>query len=142
MFMNEILDTLPNEGEDERAADWHDDFRLWITCESNNQFPLGLLQRAIKVTNEAPKGLKAGLYKTFSTVINSEKFEEIEHHYWRNLIFALCFQHSIVQERRKFGPLGWCVPYEYNNSDLMASLSFVEKYLKKLLEGVSPANYN
>lgn len=48
----------------------HEDFRLWITCEPHNRFPLGLLQKVIKVTNEPPKGLKAGLYKTFTTMIN------------------------------------------------------------------------
>ena len=35
----------------------HEDFRLWITCEPHNEFPLGLLQMAIKVTTEPPKGL-------------------------------------------------------------------------------------
>ena len=47
----------------------HEDFRLWITCEPHNRFPLGLLQKVIKVTNEPPKGLKAGLFKTFTTLI-------------------------------------------------------------------------
>lgn len=28
--------------------------------------------------------------------------------------------------------MGWCVPYEYNNSDLEASLCFIEKYLNNL----------
>ena len=37
--------------------------------------------------------------------------------------------HSIVIERKKFGPLGWCIPYEFNYSDLEASLLFIEKYL-------------
>jgi len=41
--------------------------------------------------------------------------------------------HSIVIERKKFGPLGWCIPYEFNNSDLEASLYFIEKYLSNLL---------
>jgi len=40
--------------------------------------------------------------------------------------------HSVVIERRKFGPLGWCVPYEFNNSDLEASLYFIDKYLNNL----------
>jgi len=45
----------------------------------------------------------------------------------------LHYLHSIVIERRKFGSLGWCVPYEFNNSDLEASLMFVEKYLNNLV---------
>jgi len=69
--MKDLLTLVPNEGEGdkERADTIHDDFRLFITCESRNEFPLGLLQRAIKVTNEPPKGLKAGLFKTFTTLI-------------------------------------------------------------------------
>lgn len=35
----------------------HPDFRLWITCEQDNDFPLGLLQMAIKNTFVPPKGL-------------------------------------------------------------------------------------
>jgi len=48
---------------------------------------------------------------------------------WRQLLFALCFMHSVVQERRKFGSLGWCIPYEYNNGDLTACILFLEKHL-------------
>lgn len=41
------------------------------------------------------------------------------------------FHHTFsqVQERRKFGPLGWCIPYEYNNGDLTACILFLEKHL-------------
>lgn len=53
-----------------KSKEVHEDFRLWITCQENPEFPLGLLQMAIKVTTEPPKGLQAGIARTFSTVIN------------------------------------------------------------------------
>ena len=48
---------------------------------------------------------------------------------WFPLLFTVCFMHSVLQERCKFGSLGWTVPYEFNHSDLTASLLFVQKYM-------------
>lgn len=48
----------------------------------------------------------------------------------------------MVIERRKFGPLGWCVPYEFNNSDLEASLQFIEKYMSNLLSTTNSVTGN
>jgi len=41
----------------------HENFRLFMTCDPTNEFPLGVLQMCIKVTDEPPKGMKDGLYK-------------------------------------------------------------------------------
>ncbi|KAL4479549.1 hypothetical protein ABPG72_018535, partial [Tetrahymena utriculariae] len=120
----------------------HKDFRLWITCDQHPKFPLGLLQKAIKVTNEPPKGLKAGLNKTFTTIITQEFIDKVDHANWRSLIFTICFLHSVIIERKKFGPLGWCIPYEYNNSDLEASLQFFEKYLTNLMSTPYSKSHN
>ena len=108
----------------------HDTFRLWITCEPHKEFPLGLLQMAIKVTTEPPKGVAAGMARTFNTLITQDFLEKVEpYEKWRAVVFALCFMHSIVYERRKYGPLGFCIPYEFNSADLEASLIFIENHM-------------
>ena len=104
-------------------------FRLFMTALPNPQFPLGLLQMSTKVTNEPPQGLQAGLLRSYTVMIDQDKLERVETAQWRQLLFNLCFLHSIVIERKKFGPLGWCIPYEYNNGDLSACIIFLEKHL-------------
>lgn len=36
---------------------------------------------------------------------------------WRVMIFGICFFHSIIQERKKFGPLGWNILYDFTDND-------------------------
>lgn len=124
-FMESLEDLLARV-----ESSFHPDFRLWITTEPHPRFPIGLLQMSIKVTNEPPSGLKAGLMRSYSVVVDQDKLYRIDSAQWRTLMFSLCFIHSIVQERRKYGPLGWCVPYEFNTSDLFASFLFLERHLE------------
>ena len=64
----------------------------------------------MKVTNELPKCIKAGMLKTYSSVVIAEKLDIFEYKEWKNLVYALSFIHSLVIERRKYGALGFCVP--------------------------------
>ena len=124
-FMAEMEDIL-----NPKDKEIHETFRIFITCEPNKDFPLGLLQSAIKVTTEPPKGIAAGMDRTYRTLITQDFLEKVEpYEKWRNIVFAVCFMHSIVYERRKFGPLGFCIPYEFNASDLEASLIFCENHM-------------
>ena len=56
-----------------KAEDIHEDFRLWITAEPHPNFPIGLLQMGIKITNEAPVGMKAGLRASYQWVTQVTK---------------------------------------------------------------------
>ena len=109
--------------------DTHDDFRLLLTALPHPDYPLSLLHMSVKVTLEAPKGLKAGLLRSYVSAIDQDRLEKVDTREYRALLFVLCFLHSTVQERRKFRSLGWCVPYEFNAGDLTASVNFLEKHL-------------
>ena len=91
-----------------------------------------LLQIALKMTDEPPSGMKAGLRKSYSTFLNQDWLEAVNREEWRPMVYALCFMHSIVQERRKFGPLGFCVPYEFNATDLEASAMYMRNHMTEV----------
>ena len=41
---------------------------------------------------------------------------------FKKLCFSLVFFNALILERRKFGAVGWNIPYEWMNSDLKAAM--------------------
>ncbi|GMI47335.1 hypothetical protein TrCOL_g3071 [Triparma columacea] len=111
----------------------HKDFRLWLTTEPTDKFPLGILQRSLKVVTEPPDGLKLNMRSTLSK-IDQSMLDECPNDVFRPCLFVLTFLHAVVQERRKYGKIGWNVNYDFNESDFLISKKLVSLYLTKAYE--------
>jgi len=104
-------------------------FRLFLTSMPAPYFPVSTLQNSVKMTTEPPRGIKANLKRSFADINQNFLDDCKKPDIWRKLIFGLSFMHAIVQERRKFGPLGWNTAYEFNDSDLETSLTMLKIFL-------------
>ena len=49
---------------------------------------------------------------------------------FKSILFALCYFHAVVCERRKFGAQGWNRVYPYNTGDLTISAMVLFNYLE------------
>jgi len=107
-----------------------EDFRLWCTTDPTEHFPIGILQRSIKVVTEPPNGLRLNMLASYSKV-TEDALAHCPHPAFRSCVFVLSFFHAVVQERRKYGKVGWNVKYDFNDSDFAVSLKLLENYLTK-----------
>jgi dynein heavy chain len=103
-------------------------FRLYISSDPSNAIPIGLLEKCIKLTNEPPEGLKANMKRAF-TFFDKQEIEEKDPKI-KTILFALCYFHSVMLERRKFGPKGWNMRYPFSVGDLRDSAIVLNNYME------------
>jgi dynein heavy chain len=107
----------------------HDGYRLFLTSMPSAAFPVAILQSGIKIVNEPPRGLANNLRGTFLDISQDYYDSCSKSHAFKKLFFGLAFFHAAIQERRRFGPIGWNIPYEWMNSDLIVSKMQLKLYL-------------
>lgn len=82
------------------------------------------------MTLEPPQGLRQNLRRTFDGLDNKELNDCNKPKEYKKLLFGFAFFHAIVQDRRKFGPIGWNIPYAFTNEDF----DVCKKQLKLFLD--------
>ena len=107
----------------------HKDFRLWLTSEVHPKFPTILLQSSIKITYEAPPGVKKNLLRTFE-IWTPEEFSRGNVNR-SQMLFLLAWFHAIVQERRKYIPQGWTKFYEFSQADLRTAYEIIHRLCER-----------
>lgn len=46
------------------------------------------------------------------------------------MVFGLCFFHAVIQERKKYGPLGWNIAYGFTKNDRDFALDNLRLFCK------------
>ncbi|XP_047141246.1 dynein axonemal heavy chain 10 isoform X1 [Hydra vulgaris] len=117
----------------EKISKPHPDFRLWLTTDPTPEFPIGIVQCSLKVVTEPPNGLKLNLRSTIQK-ISALSLNHCPHEAFTTLVYVLAFFHAVVQERRKYGKIGWNIAYDFNESDFFVSMQLMDTYLSKAYE--------
>jgi len=130
--------------ESHQTMKLNDEFRLWLSSMPSKIFPASILQSGIKLTNEPPKGLRANLKRTYEDLTEEDimYFDEggagggadgagnkVKARAWKKLLFGLTFFHAVIQERRKYGAIGWNIRYEWNQSDILTAMANLRMYI-------------
>jgi len=123
------MPTLEAICEDFDPVTIHTDFRLWLTSKPSEHFPMAVLQSGVKMTKEPPKGLRQNLKSMYVKMVDADIVATSKPAEFAKLLFGLCFFHALVIERKRFGPLGWNIPYSFNDTDLDITIEQLKLYV-------------
>ncbi|XP_049940877.1 dynein axonemal heavy chain 1-like, partial [Schistocerca serialis cubense] len=113
----------------------HKEFRVWLTSTPSPSFPVSILQNGTKMTVEPPRGVKANMIRAYSNQVTEMagyiSSDGVKVPIFKWLLFSLCLFHGVCLERRKFGPLGFNIPYEFTDGDLRICISQLHMFLEE-----------
>jgi dynein heavy chain len=126
-----VLDRIIDNATPETV---HREFRLWLTSMPTPKFPVSILQNGVKTTLEPPHGIRANLTRSFASYDDEYLTTCEKPAAFKKLLLALSFFHAVIQERRKFGSLGWNIPYEFTDGDYTICVRQLKMFLDEYAE--------
>ncbi|KAI8464229.1 MAG: flagellar alpha dynein [Monoraphidium minutum] len=130
------------------AAGAHPGFRCFFSAEpingapQANIIPESILQGCIKVSNEPPSDMASNMTRAlaaFGPDLEARLSGPAKRAAFRSILFGLCFYHSLLLGRKKFGVgigtgsgsgLGFCRGYSFNAGDLATCGDVLANYLE------------
>eukprot|EP00928_Gymnodinium_smaydae_P090374 TRINITY_DN7418_c1_g1_i1.p1 TRINITY_DN7418_c1_g1~~TRINITY_DN7418_c1_g1_i1.p1 ORF type:complete len:1913 (-),score=434.08 TRINITY_DN7418_c1_g1_i1:413-5788(-) len=115
----------------------HPDFRCVLASEPPSQLqgplwnlvPEAVLQKCIKIADEAPTDLKSNLRRSYAKFSQETIDACLKPKEFKATLFAICFFHSLISGRIKFGAQGWSKKYPFNDGDLTICVQVLRNYL-------------
>ncbi|KAJ3202267.1 hypothetical protein HDU82_007485 [Entophlyctis luteolus] len=114
----------------------HPEFRVFLSAEPAGDpayhiIPISILQASIKITNEPPTGMQANIHRALDNFTQESLERCSKDAEFKAILFALCYFHAVVLERRKFGTQGWNKGYPFSTGDLMICTDVLYNYLEQ-----------
>ncbi|XP_054724974.1 LOW QUALITY PROTEIN: cytoplasmic dynein 2 heavy chain 1-like [Uloborus diversus] len=117
-------------------------FRLWLTSEVHPNFSPVFLEMCIKVTYEAPPGIRRNMmrsYDSWSPSFLSKGGSALR----SKTLFVLAWFHALIQERRTLYPagkcpfcMGWTKFYEFSSADLRVATDVIDRICGSSDQGI------
>jgi dynein heavy chain len=109
----------------------HSDFRLILSSMPTDVFPISVLRNSVKVTSEPPSGIQPNVMLLLNT-LSHEQWERCSRiRPWKKLLFGIALFQATIQERKRYGALGFNKTYEWNTSDFSIAVKMLHTYLSQ-----------
>ncbi|KAM6338976.1 LOW QUALITY PROTEIN: dynein axonemal heavy chain 11 [Podargus strigoides] len=113
----------------------HPDFHVFISAEpaltpEQHIIPQGILENSIKITSKPPMGTVADLHAALCNFDQDTPELCTTKGEFKSIFFSLCYFHTCVAGRLKFGPQGWNGRYLFSARDLTVCIHLLCNYLE------------
>ncbi|KAK9240220.1 dynein heavy chain, N-terminal region 1-domain-containing protein [Lipomyces kononenkoae] len=102
-------------------------FRIFLALETTDYVPTNLLRTSRILMFEPPPGVRANMKDMLGSIDKSEIARDpVER---ARLYFIFAWFHAVVQERLRYGSVGWKKVYDFNDSDFAFGKYIIDTWL-------------
>ncbi|KAK9369733.1 dynein heavy chain, N-terminal region 1-domain-containing protein [Lipomyces kononenkoae] len=102
-------------------------FRIFLTLETTGNVPTNLLRTSRILMFEPPPGVRANMKDMLGGIDKGEIARDpVER---GRLYFIFAWFHAVVQERLRYGSIGWKKVYDFNDSDFTFGKFIIDTWL-------------